>query len=210
MTARGKLRGCLCVHGAPERIAASFAPPRPNPPQETYYRRLLYSLALHRLALIVQAIDTFEGGTGKVRRDEHGRAIGRGAGLNLHRQFSEVKKDARLQTLRATILKARSPAYFELLQGAVDAIEHEQGDELENYIRTAPAADLEELPPVAYPAHQGNRRCKLCRRPHPAEIHRFHLARAFANTHPAAAAGTFQESLFPREIKKRFKEEIPF
>jgi len=210
MTRRGKLRGCLCVHGAAERVAASFAPPRPNPPLETYYRRLLYSVALHRLTDIVKAIDSFEGGTGRAFRNEHGDVVGRGTGLNLYKQFSEVPEGARPQALRKTILKARSPAYFELLQGAIDAIEREQGNALEEYIRTASREQLEQLEPVTYPAHQGNRRCKECRGPHPAEVHRFHLARSFDNTHRTAAAGRLQQSLFPADIKKRLRDDIPF
>lgn len=208
-------RGCLHIVGPPHLVDQSFESrrPRPNPPPETYYRRLLYQVALDRLAAIADAIAHGETErTGKAYRNEQGDVVRRGKGVmpTLLRMYPETKGWSRgPAALRKTILEAKTPEYFTLLQAAVHAAEADQGEQLELFIKTAPRADLAALPPVVYPAHRGNRRCKICRRPHAAALHRFHLHGAFDQTHIGPARADARKKKRDRD-KERWREEIPF
>lgn len=183
------------------RIPFESNPPIANPPLDTYWRRAIYELALHRLGDIVEAIKGFDTShTGKVYRDEQGEAIGRGRGIlpSLKKQFKELRWDKSPAELRRTITQAKTPAYFQLLERAIAAVENESGEQLELFVKRAPKAQLREIPPVVYPAHQGKRSCRHCRRPHSSTLHRFHLRGSFAKTHSG------------RRDRRRITDEVPF
>lgn len=185
---------------------------RPNPPRESYYRRAVYTLALERLAEIRKAIkDHDTQHTGKVYRDEQGEAIGRGKGIlpSLKISFKEIRGwDSGPAALAKTIHEAKSPAYFDLLEASLKRVEADQGEQLERFIQSATARQLEQFPAIVFPPHKGNRRCRHCRKPHVSELHRFHTSGSFDRTHPTRE-GKRARAADRRELRGRL-EEIPF
>jgi hypothetical protein len=198
-------------------------PPAENPSPLVYYRRLVYQMALERLATIAAAVQNFLSGsaTGKALRavaepgkpEHHGDVIGRGKGLmpSLVKEFPETAGFEPRKLLR-TIQLAKSPAYFELLAAAIEQVQHggrHGPEQLELWVRDATRRELDSLPPVVYPAHRGRRSCRHCKRPHSAMLHRFHMGGAFEQTHigPAKAAARKRERA---EQTERMKDEVPF
>lgn len=208
------MRGTVHIVGRPQDIEATFeSNPLANPPKDVYYRRAVYQIALERLRVIQDAIKAHDTQhTGKVYRDEHGNAVGRGKGImpSLGRQFPEVRDWTKGPALLArTIREAKTPLYFELLQDAVNQVEAQDGEQLELFVKSADKQTLAELPPVMYPAHQGNKSCTHCRAPHPAALHRFHLRGSFDRSHIGQEEAAHRKRERERD-QKRFKEDIPF
>lgn len=216
MKAPRKMRGTVHIVGRAECLDRTFEcnPPLENPPKETYYRRAVYQLALERLRSIEETIKDFQrdSHTGKVYRNEQGEAIGRGKGLmpSLAKQFPEVRYwTSGPDALRRTIRQASTPAYFMLLQAAVNQVEGTSGEQLELFVKTADKQTLAEIPPVLYPAHKGTKKCKTCRHPHSSALHRFHLAGSFDRTHPGPARAAVRRKQRERD-RDRFRDEVPF
>jgi hypothetical protein len=210
------MRGSVHIVGSPRCVASTFEPnpPQPNPPKEVYYRRAVYQMALARLQEILKAIEAHEGhATGKAFRNEHGDVVGRGKGIlpSLRREFPEVPewKEGPAHLAR-TIRQAKSADYFDLLQAAVHQVESRDGEQLELFIKAAPRAQLDEIPPVMYPAHKGTARCRHCRSPHASALHRFHLRGAFDNTHPGPGRAEIRKKERERERERWQDEEVPF
>lgn len=209
------MRGTVHIVGPAAAIERTFEcdPPRPNPPKDTYYRRAVYMIALERLHDIRDAIKSHDTQhTGRAYRNERGDVVGRGKGIlpSLEKQFREVRGWTKgPAALRKTIEDAKSPAYFTLLQAAVHQVEADQGEQLELFVKTSPRATLDDLPPVIYPAHKGSRKCKKCRRPHSAAVHRFHLKGSFIETHPGPARAAHRRADRAAD-RERWRDEIPF
>jgi hypothetical protein len=88
-------------------------------------------------------------------------------------------------------------------------VEGSSGEQLELFIKQAPRQQLLELPPVIFPPHQGNKKCKHCRAPHASALHRFHLKGAFDRSHPGPARAEVRRKQQKRD-RERWQEEIPF
>jgi hypothetical protein len=210
-----KMRGSVHIVGNPCDIDSTFETgrPQPNPPKQTYYRRAVYQLALERLRSIVHAIEDHDTQhTGKVYRNEQGEAIGRGKGImpSLAKEFPEVRYWTKGPALLAkTIREAKTPLYFQLLQDAVHQVEGTAGEQLELFVMSAPRAQLDEIPPVIYPAHKGTARCKHCRSPHSSALHRFHLRGSYSSTHPGAEEARHRKKERDRD-RERWSDKIPF
>ncbi len=210
------MRGTVHIVGDAAALDRTFEcnPPIENPPKEVYYRRAVYQLALERLRSIVDAIkghDTQH--TGKVYRNEQGEAIGRGKGImpSIAREFPEARYWTKgPAALKKTILQANTPAYFALLQGAVHQVEGIAGEQLELFVKSAPRAQLDQIPPVLYPAHKGTARCRHCRSPHNSALHRFHLKGSYIETHPGPERAAVRKRERDRDRNDRWSDEVPF
>lgn len=157
-------------------------------PAITYYRRVVFTMAMERLREISDMIGSAETEhTGKARYDREGNFLGRGKGVlpSIKAMFPEVKHwRSGPAELKRTIDQAKSEDFLQLLTSAIREVELERGEQLELFVRQAPADQLEDFLPVMYPPHKGNRRCRHCRKTHSSELHRFHARGAFERTHP--------------------------
>lgn len=195
-----------------------------NVPPIVYYRRAVYALALERLeSIAIELEDFIDSGrskmTGKVwdSRSEIGigevRRRGKGIMPSLQRTYPELKHwDSGPARLLKVIRDAKTPEYFRLLQGAIHQVESRSGEQLELFItRQATRQQLDELAPVMYPAHQGKRSCRYCKKPHPASLHRFHLRGAYTQTHPSPAAKrSNKEEREEQRARLKAGSEAPF
>lgn len=137
---------------------------------------------LRDVAAQIRSFDTHH--TGKVLRDVHGDAVGRGRGImpGLTRDYPSLSVwEGKPSKLAAAIEAGKGQKYVQVLDGVLHDIESQPS--LVRFARSAPLAELRKLPAIAYPPHRGSAKCLSCGHTHGRGSHRFHGRGAFDRTH---------------------------